>query len=87
MLISKNICVSRNRNVIEEENEELKSEDNKINILKDYKRKLKTCAKSCMRIMKDNREDRYAHLINDMFHKGIIDESGNFIEKIKENLI
>ena len=51
MLISKNICVSRNRNVIEEK-EELKSEDNKINILKDYKRKLKTCAKSCMRIMK-----------------------------------
>ena len=36
---------------------------------------------------KNNREDKYADLLNDLFHKGIIDESGNFIEKIEEDLI
>ena len=33
---------------------------------------------------KNNREDKYDDLLNDLFHKGIIDESGYFIEKIED---
>ena len=88
MLIRKNKSMSRNRVVFEEEKEELKSEDRRDQQIKRLQKEIEDLREE-LNDNKNNEDrwDKYADLLNDLFHKGNIDESGNFIDKIEEDLI
>ena len=63
----------------EEKGDESKEETKDFQII-DLKNEIKVL-KDELRMSQDVRDksDKYADLLNDLFHKGIIDEDGNFI--------
>ena len=87
MLIRKSNEAQKVRRSREENKDEEVKESNKDYEISYLKKEVATL-KEELRVNRDNVEknDKYADLLNYLFHKGIIDEEGIFLSKIEEDL-